>query len=422
MGRRVARSRSAGLFREARGLMPGGVSSPARGFRPHPLYFVRGRGSRVADVDGRSYIDLNMGFGALLLGHRPPAVVRALRSHLERGTHFGAPHPLEVEVARELRRRLPSLERLRFVNTGTEATMAAVRVARAHSKRPGLVKVDGGFHGSHDAVLVRAGSGAQTHGVVSSAGVPPEVARWTRIVPYNDGRALERLLKRDRSVGTVLIEPVLGNIGTVVPVPGYLEAVREATEEEDVVLIFDEVITGLRLGPGSAQEFFGVRPDLTTLGKALGSGLPIGVYGGRRELMALVAPDGPVYQAGTYSGNPLSLAAARAVLGTLTPRLYDRLESLGRDLFLGLAALGAGHVHFIGSMGQLFFGRGPVRNAADARRADGRRYMRFFREMARRGVYLAPSPFETLFLSSAHTPRDVERVLTAARRALRALR
>ncbi len=412
-------SRSARLFREARGLMPGGVSSPARAFAPHPLYLSRGRGSWVTDEDGRTYIDLNMAFGALLLGHRPPGVVGALHKQLWRGTHFGAPHALEVEVARELRKRIPSLERLRFVGSGTEATMAAVRLARGATGRPGLVKMDGGFHGSHDAVLVKAGSGAQTHGVPTSAGVPMGTAKHTHVVPYNDLRALKRVLRR-RDIAAVLLEPVLGNVGTVLPAPGYLQAVREATQENDILLIFDEVITGLRL-PGGAQGVFGVKSDLTTLGKALGSGLPIGVYGGRRDLMSLVSPEGPVYQAGTYSGNPLSLAAARAVLPLLTPRLYGRLEGLGRDLFLGLAAAGAHHVHFIGSMGQVFFRRPPVRNAADARRADGRRYMRFHREMLRRGVYLAPSQFETQFLSAAHTEADVERVLAAARRALRTL-
>jgi glutamate-1-semialdehyde 2,1-aminomutase len=410
--------KSRALYREARTLMPGGVSSPARAFPPHPLYLARGSGSRVADADGRTYIDLNMAFGALLLGHRPPEVVRAVRAQLGRGTHFGAPHALEVEVARELRERMPALERLRFVNSGTEATMAAVRLARGATRRPGVVKMDGGFHGSHDAVLVKAGSGAQTHGVPTSAGVPAEAARHTHVLPYNDARALERLLKRRRDVAAVLMEPVLANVGTILPAPGYLAAVREATEERDVLLIFDEVITGLRL-PGGAQGLFGVKPDLTTLGKALGSGLPIGVYGGRRDLMSLVAPEGPVYQAGTYSGNPLSLAAARAVLSALTPALYDRLESRGRELFAGLAAAGADHLHFCGSLGQLFFGRRPIRNARDARRADGRKYMRFFRAMLRRGVYLAPSPFETQFLSGAHSSRDVERVVAAARRALR---
>ncbi len=397
--------------------MPGGVSSPARAFAPHPLYLSRGRGSLVTDADGRTYIDLNMAFGALLLGHRPPEVVRALRGQLERGTHFGAPHSAEVEVARELRKRMGSLERLRFVNTGTEATMAAVRLARGATGRPGLVKMDGGFHGSHDAVLVKAGSGAETHGVPTSAGVVG--GTHTYVLPYNDSDALERLLERRRDVAAVLLEPVLGNVGTVLPTPGYLQAVREATEENDVLLIFDEVITGLRL-PGGAQGVFGVKPDLTTLGKALGSGLPVGVYGGRADLMSLVSPEGPVYQAGTYSGNPLSLAAARAVLSALTPRFYERLERLGRDLFLGLALAGAGHVHFIGSLGQLFFRRPPVRNAGDARRADGRSYMRFFRAMLRRGVYLAPSQFETQFLSAAHTEADVEGVLAAARGALRA--
>jgi glutamate-1-semialdehyde 2,1-aminomutase len=361
-----------------------------------------------------------MAFGALLLGHRPPEVVRAVRAQLGRGTHFGAPHALEIEVAREVRKRMPSLERLRFVNTGTEATMAAVRLARAATSRSGVVKMDGGFHGSHDAVLVKAGSGAQTHGVPTSAGVPAEAARHTHVLPYNDADALARLLKRRRDIAAVLMEPVLGNVGTILPAPGYLPAVREATEEHDVLLIFDEVITGLRL-PGGAQELFGVEPDLTTLGKALGSGLPIGVYGGRADLMARVAPEGPVYQAGTYSGNPLSLSAARAVLSALTPRLYDRLESLGRELFLGLAAAGVGHVHFCSSMGQLFFGPRPIRDARDARRADARRYMRFFRAMLRRGVYLAPSPFETQFLSAAHSPGDVERVLAAARKAMRDL-
>lgn len=413
-------SRSARLFREARGLMPGGVSSPARAFAPHPLYLVGGRGSRVTDADGKTYIDLNMAFGALLLGHRPPRVVEAVRTQLRKGTHFGAPHPLEVEVAREVRRRMPALERLRFVGSGTEATMAAVRLARGATGRPGLVKIDGGFHGSHDAVLVRAGSGAETHGVPNSAGVPADVARHTHVLPYNDARALERLLKRKRDIAAVLMEPILGNVGTILPAPGYLQAVREATRDHDVLLIFDEVITGLRL-PGGAQGVFGVRPDLTTLGKALGSGLPIGLYGGRRDLMELVAPDGPVYQAGTYSGNPLSLAAAKEVLAALTPRLYDRLESLGRDLFLGLASTGAGRTHFAGSLGQIFLGRSPVRNAADARRADARRYMRLFRALLRRGVYLAPSQFETQFLSAAHTEADIERVLAAARKALREL-
>ncbi|MBI4362067.1 MAG: glutamate-1-semialdehyde 2,1-aminomutase [Euryarchaeota archaeon] len=415
-------SRSQSLYRRARRRMPGGVSSPARAFSPHPVYMARGRGSHLWDVDGRRYTDYCLAFGALLLGHSHPRVVEAVGEQMARGSLYGTPVEDEVRLAEEVHRWVPSLERLRLVTTGTEATMSAVRLARGATGREVIVKMDGGFHGSHGSVLVRAGSGAATHGVPGSLGVPRGLAGLTEVVPYNDADALRGALRRRRGrVAAVILEPVLGNIGPVLPREGYLQEVREATEDHGVLLNFVEVITGFRVHPGGAQGLYHVKPDLTTLGKVLGGGLPLALYGGRADLLSHVSPEGGVYQAGTYSGNPLSLAAALATLRVLRRgRPWPRLASLTRRLARGLqeaAGPGTSVVH-LGSMFQVFFRPRAPRDYTEVKECDSTRYMEFLRGCIRRGVYLSPSQYETQFLSTAHTPRDIETTLHRMREVL----
>ncbi len=419
---------SAGLFRKAQQVFPGGVNSPVRAFRGvggEPFFVARAAGARLTDVDGRSYVDFVGSWGPLILGHAPAAVVEAIAEAAARGTSYGAPTPQEVEMAEVVTAAYPSMELLRLVSSGTEATMSAIRVARGATGRDVIVKFDGCYHGHADSLLVRAGSGGATLGIPDSRGVPEGLARLTATLPFNDLDAVRALFAtRGDDVAAVIVEPVAGNMGVVPPAPGFLEGLREVTARHGSVLIFDEVITGFRVAYGGAQARYGVRPDLTCLGKIIGGGLPVGAYGGRRDLMSHVAPLGGVYQAGTLSGNPLAVAAGLATLRALREGdPYARLERLGARLEAGLRAAAdkAGvpvTVNRVGSMLTGFFTGEAVTDYATARRSDTARYGRYFHAMLAGGVYLAPSQFEAAFVSLAHTEADIDQAARAATEAL----
>ncbi|HEX4469762.1 MAG TPA: glutamate-1-semialdehyde 2,1-aminomutase [Gemmatimonadaceae bacterium] len=402
------------LMARARELFPGGVNSPVRAFGGvggEPFVAERGEGSRIWDVDGNEYIDFVLSWGPLVLGHATPVVLAALEETMRRGTSFGIPTELEVRLAELIVGRMPHIEMLRFVSSGTEATMSAIRVARAVTKRDAIVKFDGCYHGHGDSFLVRAGSGVATLGLPNSPGVPAALAELTLTAPFNDLAAVERALSQHQ-VAAVIVEPIVGNAGFIPPDPPFLQGLRTLTERSGALLVFDEVMTGFRVAYGGARERFGVVPDLTTLGKVIGGGLPVGAYGGRRAIMECVAPSGPVYQAGTLSGNPLAMAAGIATLEALTPALHDRISARTTTLVQGLAASAARHsVPFTaasaGSMWGFFFRGEPVRNFADARTSDAGRFRRFFHAALEQGVYLAPSPYEAAFMSAAHSEADV---------------
>jgi glutamate-1-semialdehyde 2,1-aminomutase len=417
------------LYAEACRVIPGGVNSPVRSWNAvggHPLFIQRARGAEVIDADGRSYLDLVGSWGPLILGHAHPSVVSAIGERAKKGTSFGAPTAGEIEFARLLVDALPSLEQVRLVSSGTEATMSALRLARAATGRERIVKFNGCYHGHVDALLVRAGSGAMTLGVPDSPGVPSALAALTLGAEFNDTAGVRTLLRsRGAEVAAVIVEPVAGNMGVVPPAPGFLETLRQETERAGALLVFDEVITGFRVGWHGAQGRYGVTPDLTCLGKIIGGGLPLAAFGGRRDLMERLAPVGPVYQAGTLSGNPVSVAAGLATLAALrdTAGSYERLEELGRlaEAALVNAAAAAGVpacVNRVGSMLTLFLGVNEVRDHAGARRADTARFARFFRGMLDEGIYLPPSQFEALFVSLAHQEADMERLARAARKVL----
>ncbi len=410
--------RSAELFEESSRLTPGGVSSPVRRFEPHPLFIRSGGGCEITDEDGRSYVDLCMAYGPLIAGHAHPEVMAAAASQLPRGTVYGAPSEPELGLIRRICSAVPSADMVRLANSGTEATMHAVRAARGFSGRDGIVKMNGGFHGAHDAVLVKAGSGS-AEGAPSSAGVPADAVRNTRTVEFNDAQAMSDLLERNEGIGAVIMEPVLGNVGVVPPEKGYLEEVRRITRENDVVLIFDEVITGFRVSAGGAQERYGVTPDMTTMGKIMGGGFPAGAFAGRRDIMETVAPQGPVYAAGTFAGNPVTAAAGCAQLDVMRrgdayrdlERRSDAVVDAIRDAFEDTGAQGC--VNSVGSMFSVYFGVGSVSNASDAERTDRSVFARMFRYMLDRGIYLAPSALEDCFMSIAHDDDAVRRLQEA---------
>lgn len=425
------RTRSRELFARALELLPGGVDSPVRAFRSvggEPFFVDRGAGARITDVDGNSYIDYVMSWGPLIAGHANPLVTSRVAERLGRGTSYGAPVDLEVRLAEAVVARFPSIEMLRFTSSGTEAAMSAVRVARAATGREQLLKCDGCYHGHFDALLVKAGSGLATSGLADSAGVPAAIAALTTVVPYNDLAAVEAALTaRPREFAALLVEPVAANMGLVPPEPGYLEGLRRLATEHGTLLVFDEVISGFRVAAGGAQELYGVRPDLTVLGKIIGGGLPVGAYGGPRQVMELIAPLGPVYQAGTLSGNPLAMAAGLATLELLTPPApYDLLARLGAELAGGLrqaiaarpAARERMTVVQLGSLLTVFFAPGPIRNYADAARADRALFGRFHAGMLAEGIFLPPSQFEAWFLSTVHESADLAATIAAFGRVL----
>jgi glutamate-1-semialdehyde 2,1-aminomutase len=421
MWQRHGHSKSEELFRRAQEAIPGGVNSPVRAFRSvggNPVFIARGEGSHIFDVDGNQYIDYVGSWGPLLLGHRHPDIVAALEGALAIGTSFGAPTEKEVELAEAIRDAVPSIEMVRLVNSGTEATMSAIRVARGFTGRDLVVKFEGCYHGHVDSLLVKAGSGVATLGIADTQGVPKAFCDTTIALPFNDAEAVEQAFRAhgDR-IAALIVEPVAGNMGCVPPLPGYLEALRDITARFGALLVFDEVMTGFRVAFGGAQQRYGIRPDLTTLGKVIGGGLPVGAYGGRKDVMSKVAPVGPVYQAGTLSGNPLAVAAGLAMLRYLKrhPEVYGQLEARTAEL---CAAAPAGvTVNRVGSMFTWFFTDQPVTDYESAKRSDTARFAHFFRAMLERGIYLAPSQFEAAFVSAAHSEEDIRETIAAAREA-----
>ena len=421
----LSHDRSHEVFQRSLRYLAGGVDSPVRAFRAvggEPVVIARGEGPYVYDVDGNRYIDYVCSWGPLILGHAHPAVVEAVQRAAERGTSYGAPTEAEAELAQLIVEAMPSIELLRFVNSGTEATMSALRLARAFTGRDNILKFDGCYHGHADGLLVQAGSGVATFGLPDSPGVPASYAQETLVARYNDVASVEAMFdQHGDAIAAVIVEPVAGNMGVVPPQEGFLGALRDITQRAGALLVFDEVITGFRVAYGGAQSLYGVSPDLTCLGKIIGGGLPVGAYGGRREVMEMLAPLGPVYQAGTLSGNPLAMAAGLATLRELqSPGFYERLDALSAKLVdaVARAAKSAGvslWLNRVGSMRTPFFVDAPVTDYASARRADTKFYARFFHAMLERGVYLAPSQFESVFMSSAHGEREIADTAAAAK-------
>jgi glutamate-1-semialdehyde 2,1-aminomutase len=416
------------LQKRAEQLIPGGVNSPVRAFRSvggDPLYIVRGQGSRIWDADGNEYVDYVGSWGPLILGHAAPTVVEAVIATARNGTSFGASTPAEADLAELVISAFPHVQKVRFVSSGTEATMSAIRLARAYTRRKYIVKFEGCYHGHADALLVKAGSGVATLGIPGSAGVPEEVTQFTFALPFNDIGAVEQAFdKFKHQIACIIVEPVVGNMGCVPPARGYLEALREITARDKALLIFDEVMTGFRLAFGGAQQLYGIRPDLTTMGKIIGGGLPVGAYGGPSEIMDMVAPLGPVYQAGTLSGNPLAMAAGYATLSYLREHkdVYSKLDKLAGEVVAGVAAAAkdAGVImchNRVGSMFTWFFTAGPVADWTSAAKCDTEAFGRFFQAMIENGIYLPPSQFEAAFLSAAHTERDVQQTVAVAKQA-----
>ena len=411
------------MFQRAQKVMVGGVSSPVRAFKAvsgEPLFIERGLGPIFWDADGNSYIDYVLSWGPLILGHAHPDVTAAVLDQVRKGTSFGAPTEPELRLAEEINRSLPSIEAVRFVNSGTEATMSALRLARAFTSRTKVVKFEGCYHGHADQFLTMAGSGLATFDLASSSGVPEGVISSSFTLPFNDIKAVEKVMANDGSeVAAIIVEPVAGNMGVVPPEDGFLPGLRKLANENGSLLIFDEVITGFRISRGGAQELFGVSPDITCLGKVIGGGFPVGAYGGRKEIMRLVAPEGPVYQAGTLSGNPVAMVAGLTTLDNLTGREYSTLEQLSQGLEEGLAEVASKSsarvsLNRVGSMIGLFFTSEPVRNFRDSKRSNAASYAKFHRSMLEQGFYLPPSPFETIFLSTSHTESEVSRTVKAA--------
>ncbi len=425
------RKRSREIFERAEKVLVGGVNSPVRAFKSvggEPLIIGRGSGQYLYDADGNALLDYVCSWGAMILGHANPAISEAIAEQARRGTSFGVTTELELELATLITRAIPFIEKIRFVSSGTEATMSAVRLARGVTKRDFIVKFEGGYHGHADSFLSQAGSGLTTLGIAECPGVPSALAALTLNVPYNNPGAVERVFSQHKNkIAAVIVEPIAANMGVVLPETGFLKGLHEICKKNGALLIVDEVITGFRLRNGSVQEDFGVEADLTTLGKIIGGGVPVAAYGGRAELMDQVAPLGPVYQAGTLAGNPLAMRAGIAALQQLTePGLYEEMAQMAQRLVLGLRAELAdagipGEINAIGSLATVFFASEPVRNYKDAKRSDTKRYAKFFREMLDRGIFLAPSQFEAAFISVAHTPQDIDRTLAAGHEALQVI-
>lgn len=419
------------LFAEAQQLIPGGVNSPVRAFRSvggQPRFIARAKGSRLYDVDANTYIDYVLSWGPMILGHAEPSVVRAVKKAAGLGTSYGAPTRLEVLLAKEIQAAFPLMEKIRLVSSGTEAVMSAIRAARGFTKRDGVLKFEGCYHGHSDYLLAKAGSGLATLGIPDSPGVPTDFVKHTLTAPYNDLRTVQRLIRDHHDqLACVILEPIAGNMGVVPPAPDFLSGIRQLTADNNIVLIFDEVISGFRVNYGGAQALYGIKPDLTVLGKIIGGGLPVGAYGGRKEIMDLIAPSGPVYQAGTLSGNPLAVTAGLATLKQLRAKgTYKTLEDRSAQLAKGIgeAAKKAGvplTQTRVGSMLTGFFTPGPVVDWNSASQSDTRRYGTFFHRMLEQGIYLAPSQFEAAFLSTAHSSQDIEKTIKAAHVAFKSL-
>jgi glutamate-1-semialdehyde 2,1-aminomutase len=420
-------SESKRLFKKAKRLIPGGVNSPVRAFTPYPFFTKTAKGSHLTDVDGKEYIDYCLGYGPLILGHAAKQIVEAVKDQLDQGTLYGTPSEQEVELAELICKCVPSAEMVRLVTTGAEATMSAIRAARGFTGRKKIVKFEGCYHGAHDCMLVKAGSGAATLGIPDSLGIPEETAKNTIVVPFNDIESFETTVKREKKdLAAVIVEPVMGNIGVVTPKEGFLNNLRETTEQYDIILIFDEVITGFRMALGGAQEYYGVKPDLTTLGKVLGGGFPLAAYTGRKDIMGMIAPSGKVYQAGTYSGNPISVTAGIATLNTLLndKSFYAKLEEKCQKIVKPLKNISKElrvpmQINHVTSMFQMFLTEKPVNDYASAKKADSRRFLEFHKKLLEQGVFLPPSQFETCFISSAHTSKDIERTVQSFAKVLR---
>jgi glutamate-1-semialdehyde 2,1-aminomutase len=420
------------LQKRAEQLIPGGVNSPVRAFGSvgcDPPYIVRGHGSHIWDADGNEYVDYIGSWGPLILGHAAPTVIDAIIVAARNGTSFGASTPAEADLAELVISAFPHMQKVRFVSSGTEATMSAIRLARGYTKRKYIVKFEGCYHGHSDALLVKAGSGIATLGIPGSAGVPEEFTQFTLALPYNDTNAVEQAFEKFKhQIACIIVEPVVGNMGCVPPASGYLEALRAITERDETLLIFDEVMTGFRLAFGGAQELYGIQPDLTTMGKIIGGGLPVGAYGGPGEIMDLIAPLGPVYQAGTLSGNPLAMAAGCATLSYLRDHkdVYPKLDKLAGEVVAGVAAaakdadIAICH-NRVGSMFTWFFAPGPVTDWRSAAKCDTKAFGSFFRAMLENGIYLPPSQFEAAFIGAAHSERDVQQTIAAAKQAFTAV-
>ena len=417
------------LFAKAQTLFPGGVNSPVRAFKGvggTPRFIARGRGSRMWDVDGNEYLDYVLSWGPLIVGHCNPEVMREIQDAMKDGSSYGAPSPREIQLAELIRERKPWIEKMRFCSSGTEATTAAIRVARGFTGRDDILKFDGCYHGAGDPLLVKAGSGVETLGLPDSPGVPADLAKHTLTLPFNDLAAVERLFaERGARIACVIVEPVVGNMGVLVPKAGYLQGLLDTCRKHGALLIIDEVMTGFRLGYGGACGLYGIRPDLVTFGKVIGAGLPVGAFGGRADVMDKVAPAGPIYQAGTLSGNPMAMAAGYASLKLMTPAAYERLEALGAKLQSGLAEAAKAanvpvQVNRVGSMLTVFFSETPVFDAASARGCNTKRFGAFFHALLEGGVYFPPSQFEAAFLSTAHSDEDVEQTVRVARGAFAA--
>ena len=412
------------LYNEAKKRIPGGVSSPVRAIKPFPFYTASADGSKIHDEDGNEFIDYCMAYGPMILGHNPPVVREAIQNQLEKSWLYGTPSRLEIEMANRISNLYPSIDMMRFVSSGSEATMSAIRLARGFTKKNKIIKIEGGFHGAHDAVLVKAGSGATTHGEPNSPGIPADVTKNTLQAAYNDIEQMTSIIEKNKNdTAAVIIEPVLGNVGPILPEGDYLKELRALTAENDVLLIFDEVITGFRLAPGGAQEYFGIKPDLTTLGKIAGGGMPVGVFGGRKEIMELISPNGPVYQAGTFSGSPCSMAAGIAVLDYLKENKVQETLNRRGDIFRkGLSDIVGDKKpnYYVGGLSSLFvifFGGKPL-NYQDVLKCDSTSYMEFFHKMLKSGVFLPPSQFETNFISLAHTEEDFDKTYEAVEKNL----
>lgn len=422
-------NKSKSLFKKAMKLMPGGVNSPVRAFKAvggSPLFIQKAKGSKIYDVDGNVYIDYVLSWGPMILGHSHPDVVKALKKAIENGTSYGAPTPLEIELAQLVMKAYPSIEKIRMVNSGTEATMSAIRVARGFTKRDKIIKFEGCYHGHADGLLVKAGSGAITFGVPDSLGVPKDYAKNTITLPFNDIKIFKDVVKKEwRDIACVILEPVVGNIGCVLPKNGFLETLRKETEKYGIVLIFDEVMTGFRVSYGGAQSYYGIKPDLTCLGKVIGGGLPVGAYGGKNEIMSMVAPEGPVYQAGTLSGNPIAMTAGIETLKILSKKeTYERLEKTMQHLEDGLKdASKRANVktkfYRAGTMFCTYFTENEVFDYKTAKTSDTEKFSRFFMHMLSRGINLAPSQFEAGFVSLAHSEIDLDKTIKAAYESLR---